>query len=215
MSEITQIAVEKKGRRRERAIYLDGERALTVTESTYLQLGLSVGQTIEDAQIREIETTDGVSRGREDALQLLNHRPRTRHELEQRLTRKGWTEGVIVRVLDHLERAGLIDDARFARLWVDERMRTRPSGMALLRRELRRKGVHEDIIEPILKAYDQESDEVARACDLLQRRQSRYTGLDAPVARRRMLGFLARRGFGAHVIYTAVRHILDNMEEQE
>lgn len=213
MPEITHISVERKGRRRERAIFLDGERAFAVAEESFLRLGLSVGQMLDEALIHEIETTDGVARARESALQLLNYRMRTRHEMEQRLTQKGWSSRVITPVLESLERAGLIDDALFARLWVDDRMRLRPSGIALLRRELRRKGVADDIIDTVLQDHDHESDEMTRAHDLLQRRRSRYEGLEPQVAKRRMVGFLARRGFSSHTIFTAVHQVLDSMEE--
>ena len=154
-----------------------------------------------------------IGRAREDALRLLSHRLRSRNEVEDRLARRGWPSDVIERVLSGLERAGLIDDERFVRLWVDERMRLRPRGIALLRQELRRKGISEEVIEKTLREQEHGSDELARARELLQRRQHQYKGLDPQAARRRMAGFLARRGFDGETVYTAVRQIL--REEKE
>lgn len=151
---------------------------------------------------------ESVGRAREDALRLLSHRMRSRQEVGDRLARRGWDSDVIADVLSRLERVGLIDDERFARLWVDERMRLRPRGLALLRQELRRKGISEETIDRTVSAYRSESDELARARDLLIRRQGRYAGLDPQTARRRMAGLLARRGFDSETVYTAVRQVL-------
>lgn len=149
-----------------------------------------------------------VGRAREEALRFLAHRMRSRQEVGDRLARRGWAAEVIADVLSRLERVGLIDDERFARLWVDERMRLRPRGLALLRQELRRKGISEETIDRTVSAYRSESDELARARDLLIRRQGRYAGLDPQTARRRMAGLLARRGFDSETVYAAVRQVL-------
>ena len=209
MAEITNIIATRKGRRREREVYLDGEHVLTISEETYLKVGLSTGQMLDEAQVREIETIDGLARAREAALRLLNYRMRTRHELKQRLAQKGWSTDVITRVLDSLEQANLIDDAQFARLWIDERLRLKPSGTSLLRRELRRKGIDGEIIEKALQDRTDDSDEATRAYELLQRRWTRYAKLERDVANRRMIGFLSRRGFNSHDIFTAIKRIFN------
>ena len=212
MPEITAINSERRGRKKQRVVCLDGEPGLTITEETYLRFGLSVGQVLDEAEQREIEMMDGVTRAREAALRLLNARMRSRKELTQRLAQKEYSDEVIDRVLDVLAQAGFVDDERFARAWVNDRLRLRPAGLALLRRELRRKGIADEIIGRIMKEHE-DDDEVERACSLLSRRKSRYAGLDPQVARRRMMGFLARRGFNGQTMYTVVKRMLDETKE--
>ena len=213
MPVITDIRIERVKRRRERVIDVDGTRAFTLTEEAFLKAGLSVGQTVTPGETSELEIADGAVRAREQALRLLNHRLRTRREIEQRLRGNEWSSSVITRVMTRLEQAGLIDDARFARLWVEERLRLRPIGVTLLRRELRDKGIDEATIEATLQDREDQQDDAALAYGLLQRRQRQYDGLDPQVSARRMAGFLARRGFDGETVYKAVNRILDEMKE--
>jgi regulatory protein len=212
MPVITDIRTERVKRRRERAVYLDGALSLTVTEETFLRFGLSVGQSLDPERVRDIETADGTARAREQALRFLEHRPRSRREVEQRLGRDGWPASIVVRVVDRLETAGLIDDERFARLWVEERMRLRPSGPRLLRTALFRKGIAPFIVDTVLQEYGRPEDETARAHALLERRRSRYAPLERHVAYRRMADFLARRGFDSDVIHSVVHRMLEELQ---
>lgn len=215
MPVITDIRTERVKRRRERVIYLDGTPTLAVTEETFLRSGLVTGQTLDTAQVQDIETSDGVIRAREQALRFLNHRLRTRREIEQRLTRNGWNAMIISRVVERLTQAGWIDDARFARLWVEERQRLRPAGLSLLRRELRHKGVDAALIDAALQDHRAEDDEPTRAYALLEQRKRRYAGLAPEAAGRRMAGLLSRRGFDGETIYAVVHRMLNDMKEQE
>lgn len=213
MPVITDIRIERVKRRRERLIEVDGAPAFTLTEEAFLRAGLWVGQTVTLAETSELEIADGAVRAREQALRLLNHRLRTHREIEQRLRQNQWSPSVIARAMDRLEQAGWIDDARFARLWVEERLRLRPIGIALLRRELRNKGIDEDTIDVTLQEREHQQDEAAVAYGLLQRRRRQYGGLDSQVAARRMAGYLARRGFFGETVYKAVNRLLDEMKE--
>ena len=208
VQEITAINLEHKGRKKHRVVCLDGGSGLTITEETYLKFGLSVGQILTEAEQREIETGDGVIRAREAALRLLNTRMRSRKELAQRLSQKGYSDEVVEQVLDVLLRTGVVDDDQFARAWVTDRLRLRPAGMGLLRSELRRKGISDEIITRILDEH-KDDDETERAWMLLSKRKTRYTGIDPQVARRRMMGFLARRGFDGQTMHTVVRRMLE------
>ena len=212
---ITDIRTERVKRRRERAIYIDNEWVLNITEETYLRLGLSAGQSIDPAQLREMELTDGVAKAREQALRLVNYRMRTRKELEQRLRQNGWSHEVISQAIQRLEESGIIDDMRFTRQWVDERLRSKPVGLNRLRQELRRKGIDPDTAETVLKEYDDRDEEVNRAYDLLRRRYHQYAALEPMAAQRRMAGFLARRGFDHDIIYHIVHRIIEDFKESD
>lgn len=208
MPEITAINLERKGRKRHHVIYLDGHPGLAITGETYRKFGLSVGQVLTEAKQREIETDDGEIRARNAALMLLNTRMRSRKELAQRLSQKSYSDEVIKRVLDVLSWAGVVDDDQFARAWVNDRLRFRPVGLSLLRHELRRKGIPDEIITGTLNEHE-EDDENERAWLLLLKRKAHYAGLDPQVARRRMMGFLARRGFDGQTVYTVVKRMLE------
>ncbi|MDE2825264.1 MAG: regulatory protein RecX [Gemmatimonadota bacterium] len=213
MPTITDITPRGSGGRRERKVTIDGERILTITEETFLRFGLFDGQAIDPERLQEVELADGVSRAMTEAHRLIDHRMRTRRELVVKLRSKGRTDEVIDQVLDRLENAGLIDDGRFARLWIDERLRRRPAGLSLLRRELCQKGIDAEIVDTALEESASREGETERAYEALRRQSHRYARLDRDAAHRRMVAFLARRGFGQAVIYQVVHRVLDEIEE--
>lgn len=102
-------------------------------------------------------------------------------------------------VLDELTEAGLIDDARFARAWVNDRDRFSPRGAFLLRQELIKKGLSkEDITAALQQRTEREEepvDELEQARALVEGRQRLYAHLPAETRNRRLMAFLLRRGF--------------------
>ena len=213
MPTITDISARGGGRRRERRVTIDGERTLTITEETFLRFGPADGQEMDPERLQEMERADGVARAMAEAHRLIDYRMRTRRELAVRLKSRGRTEDVIEEVLDRLEKVGLIDDGRFARQWIDERLRKRPVGLSLLRREVRQKGIGPEIIDAALEESASGEEEAGRAYEALRRQAHRYARLDRDAAHRRMVAFLARRGFGQAVIYQVVHRVLDEIEE--
>ena len=213
MPTITDIKAQGSGRRRERKVTIDDERTLTITEETFLRFGLVDGQAMDAERLREMELADGVARAMTEAHRLVDHRMRTRRELAVRLRSRGRPEDVVEEVLDRLENVGLIDDGRFARQWIEERLRSRPVGLSLLRRELRQKGIDAEVIEAALEESASGEGEAGRAYEALRRQTYRYARLDRDAAHRRMVAFLGRRGFGRDVIYHVVHRVLDEMEE--
>ena len=79
----------------------------------------------------------------EICLRLLTAAPRTRAQLDQALRRRGMPQSAADAALDRLAGAGLIDDAAFARAWVDTRHRGRGLARRALTAELRQRGVDE------------------------------------------------------------------------
>jgi len=147
-------------------------------------------------------------------LRRLSAAPRTRAELRADLVRRGIPEDVTDRVLDRFAEVGLIDDAAFAQSWVESRQRTRGSARAVLRQELRGKGVDADDAEAALSSIDPEA-ERERARELV-RVKARATSRLEPAARvRRLAGMLQRRGYPSSLAFSVVREVLGEISDQE
>ncbi len=93
----------------------------------------------------------------------------------------------------------MIDDELFARRFVEERLRLRPSGRIVLARDLKRRGVPASVIDVVLDDVLEDVDTAAVARELMMRRANRYRGLGRDKALGRMYGFLGRRGFDSSV----------------
>lgn len=141
-------------------------------------------------------------------LDQLTGRARTRAELSDKLASKGVPDEVGDRLLDRFEEVGLVDDAAFAREWVEQRQRGRGLARRALAQELRRKGVDDDIASEALEEVDGDAEE-ATARRLVQAKLRSVARLDRDRATRRLVGMLARKGHASGVAYRVVREELD------
>lgn len=141
-------------------------------------------------------------RARAYLLKLLKHRPRSRHEAFVRLQQKGFSEEIVESVLEQAARAGVLDDAKFAQLWVEDRLARRPRSRRMLERELRAKGIAPEHIQRALARAG--LDEEALVRELIAERSPRLRSLDEQTRRRRLVGFLRRRGFSERIIRRAL-----------
>lgn len=143
-------------------------------------------------------------------LRLLTVRARTRAELAGRMARNGYPDDVAEVVLGRLADVGLIDDEDFAAQWVRSRQTYAGKGKRALAVELRTKGVDDEIIAAALEDIDAGAERV-RAEQLVERRLRREVlgdGDDAKVMRR-LVGMLARRGYGQSMAVAVVTAALD------
>ncbi|MDQ4006168.1 MAG: recombination regulator RecX [Actinomycetota bacterium] len=144
---------------------------------------------------------------KERALRLLSVRSRSRTELMHRLRRAGYESEEIEEALSDLERVGLIDDERFAREVAEDR-RKRGYGPRAGMAALRQKGVDRAVAERVVEE-SQPEDEEDRAAEVARARWPRLSNLEPPVARRRLLDFLLRRGFDFQVARDACRRVIE------
>jgi regulatory protein len=141
------------------------------------------------------------------ALKATNLRPRSVEELKDKLKQKGFSDAIIAQVVGDFTKTGLINDAKFSKLWVSSRMASNPKGEVVLRRELKDKGVAEDAIEAAINEARKDKSEEEIVSQLAQARISQLTGLDKKTARRRLFGYLKRRGFSFNAIMKVVNEI--------
>jgi regulatory protein len=126
--------------------------------------------------------------------------------LEQALAKRGVEQEESAKILRELEEAGLINDERFARAWVNDRDRFAPRGAFLLKRELQQKGIDPGLIAVALAARTSPSedaeplDELQQAQALVERVEGRYRGLPEATRQRRLSSFLLRRGFTSDTV---------------
>jgi len=164
----------------------------------------------EDSSSFFRDTDQETERARSIALASLNSAPRTRHQLEQKLSTRKVDEEVARAVLDRLTEVGLIDDESYARAWVSSRQRKAISRYAI-KLELQRKGIAVDIIDSVLAEVDGQ-DEIDAAGIFVERKAFSLRRLPPDVLKRRLTGMLCRKGYPPGVAYDIVRRVLDDMD---
>ncbi|WP_308206086.1 regulatory protein RecX [Actinoallomurus spadix] len=145
---------------------------------------------------------------REICLRQLSFSPKTRAQLADALRRKGVPDDVAERVLSRYSEVGLIDDAAFARAWVESRHVGRGLARRALAAELRRRGVADETVSEAVEELGPEQEEAA-ARELVARRLPGTRNLDPVKRTRRLMGMLARKGYSGGLAYRVVREALE------
>ncbi|HDQ72684.1 MAG TPA: regulatory protein RecX [Chloroflexi bacterium] len=189
-------------------VYIDGEFAFGLAAIEAAQL--KVGQFLNDEDIARLNTRDEEEKAYERALNYLSYRPRSEMEVRRNLYKKDLDAEIIDRVIDRLAQANLLDDATFARYWVDNRVRFKPRGVRALRYELRQKGVSDTIIDQVLQDLDDEEN-ARRAAEAGARRLGQLERRDFE---RKLKAYMARRGFSYEVIKPLIEDLWQATQDE-
>lgn len=190
-------------------LYLDGVFHGALAAEVVFAEALHVGDELTEARLAGLARRDAVWRAKESALLLLSFRPRSAGELRRRLAEKGYEAPIVDEVVERLVAAGVVDDAAFSELFVRGRVRGKPQGRRRLEVELRRKGVDAETIDAAIDDVmaREETDDLALARKAAAKFRVRPG--EAPVAsRRRLYGFLGRRGFAPDVLRAVADEVL-------
>jgi regulatory protein len=145
---------------------------------------------------------------RQVCLRLLTLEPRTRVQLADALRKRGIPDDAADEVLGRFADVGLIDDAAFARAWVESRHHGRGLAGRALAAELRRRGVADEEIRDAVAELGPDA-EVAAATRLVERRLASTRGQLPEVRTRRLAGMLARKGYPAGLAFRVIRAALE------
>lgn len=208
-----------------RQIFLNGAPFVVIHASLIEKFGLRIGLEIEAESIEKIIAADEVMRAKNYTIRLLREekddtatdtsedsrptiKPKiyTKSEIARRLEREGFSGEAIEVSIAELIRSGHIRDRKYAENWIARRQKSNPRGKTLLKQELVDKGIDKETAAQVVATVETE-DEAEVALQIAQKRVKQYKRLPTHVAKRRLHGFLARRGFGSDV----VRQVLEQV----
>ncbi|HIE26815.1 TPA: regulatory protein RecX [Candidatus Poribacteria bacterium] len=202
---ITDIQSQRKNSPR-KSIYLDGEFFCSVDGALIIKFGLRIGLSIDEDVLRKIIQEDEILKAKSYAFDLLVRRSYTQKEMYDKLAQR-YAEDAISTTMETLERLGYIKDEEYAKNWVESRKRHKPKGKKALRMELMRKGIDKGTISRVLSEID-DSEEFEMAMEVAKKQIKRYKNLEPNVVRRRLYGFLERRGFDYETINDVLRYVM-------
>jgi regulatory protein len=200
-------AIEPQDRRGGRRVnvFVDGRYAFSLERDVASIVRL--GEPISELQTVELLREDERARALEAALAFLSYRPRSEHEVRERLAKKGILEPVVELVIERLKDSRLLGDHEFARYWVEQRQAHRPRGARALSQELRQKGVASDIVAEALARADEAEQPLEAAYRAAQHRARSLRSLDGRAFQQKLGQFLLRRGFDFETSRAACRRL--------
>ena len=156
----------------------------------------------------------GEEAARAACLKLLTTAPRTRAQLAAALRRRRVPDEIAESVLARFAEVGLIDDAAFARAWVESRHHSRGLARKALAAELRQRGISDGEVRAAVGSLGPQ-EEIAAARRLVMKRIAATRGRPLPTRARQLLGMLARKGYPAGLATQVVREALEQEEADD
>lgn len=205
MFKITDLKPQKRDPQRIN-VYLDGEFAFGVARA--IAPWLQTGQEISSEKITELQAQDEAEKAYQRALNYLSYRERSEEEVCRNLREHDVPEAAIEKVLERLRSNTLISDTRFAAKWVENRAAFHPRSQRALAVELRQKGIANSIIDEVLA----EVDDHKMAYEAAQKKLRQIKGLEWPEFRKKLSGYLGRRGFSYGVTAEVTKQVWDERD---
>jgi regulatory protein len=203
---VTAITPTKRNPRR-LSVFVDRRFAFAVNQNVIGQLGIRVGDALDAQRLAEIEAGEVRQEVFDHAIQYVSRRAHSRRELTQKLLKKGHPPGVVNQTLERLADLGYLDESVFAEM-IARKALNRHNGRRRAEMEIAKAGVPREIAQQAIeKVYGVESS-VEGARKLAEKQRARLEKLEPQVAKRRLVGMLARRGYGHEEIEQVMREIL-------
>lgn len=195
-------------------VSIDGKYRFSLDILQVTELGLKVGQELDEVRLAALEEEGRFGKLYAQALEYCLTRPRSVREMRDYLYRKtlstkyksrrtgeikeraGYTLDLTERVLSRLIEKGYVDDHKFATWWIDNRNFTKGSSLRKLRSELASKGVSSQITEmALMQSERSDSEELEK---VIAKKRRRYPD------DQKLMQYLARQGFSYDDIKSAL-----------
>jgi regulatory protein len=198
-------AIKQQVKRQDRySIYGDGKYLFSFSESELLSSGIKIGQDLDESKLDELRNKAVLDKAYDRALNLISQRLRSEWEIRDYLKRKEYEEAVRDAVVERLCTRGYINDANFAKRWVENRRLLKSTSKRRLSQELRQKRIEDEIIKQTLEADETDETEVLK--DLIERKRKQTKYKDDL----KLMQYLARQGFS----YDNIKSALTSLQEQ-
>ncbi|RPI01973.1 MAG: hypothetical protein EHM64_14800 [Ignavibacteriae bacterium] len=202
-----------RGRRPRYSIHLDDEPALELSDWTIGRYGLRTGDDLDLRTLDKIKSTETETRAKNVAINYLSYRQRSSKEIIDHLKKKGFSPECAGDVARQLESMNMVNDLEFARAFVRDRLKRKPTGSMLLRTQLLAKGIASSMAEMVLSELISPQLQQRSALQAAQRKiQLAHTSrkeVDQEKRKKRLLDFLLRRGFSYEIALKTVHTTLD------
>jgi regulatory protein len=208
---ITAISPQIKSQNRVN-ISVDGKYRFSLDIYQLVDLGIKTGREYNEAELVELMHESQFGKVYSRALEYCLMRPRSAREVRDYLYRKtrpvrsktgelisGVSSDITNRVFDRLLEKKYIDDAKFAKYWVENRSVIKGTSIRKLQNELRLKGVENTIISQVLDESERNDDHELKK--IIIKKRLRYPDDN------KLIAYLARLGFNYDDIKTQISEI--------
>ncbi|MFB3895728.1 MAG: regulatory protein RecX [bacterium] len=205
MPAITSISPQKKHRNRY-SLFVDDQFYAGVDAAVVEMLGLKKGLQVEPGKLQTILEQEEYQQAKNYLFRLLSRRLYSCAEVRKKLATRDYEPKLIDRIITEFINQDWLNDIQFAIQWTESRLRSKPRGLALIRRELYQKGIDKEVIQDVLEKYTNPEAEFDRAIAALRKKKNYTSEPDLLKRKRKIYAYLARRGFNPETIEQTMSH---------
>jgi regulatory protein len=145
---------------------------------------------------------------------MLARAPRSARDLRRRLLLKGEPERDVEAAIERLTAAGLLNDSAYARAFVRSKVSSQGFSRRRLQLELAKRGVAREVADAAIVEIleDEGIDESATVERVARKKLRTLSGLDEETQRRRLLAYLARRGYDVDAVRAVLKTLRNTAE---
>ncbi len=178
-------------------IFIDEKYVFAISKLDASFYNLKQGEDISKEKYDDIVEQVVFSKAKMTALRFLSNQDKTTKEVIKKLKEKGFTKDVTKKTLEFLKSYGYIDDLRFAKKYVNQRVNVKGYGKNKIVYELKLKGVNDRIIENVTENIEEDEE---RSALKLAIKKSRKLDLNDYKDKQKLFAYLQRRGFSYQII---------------
>jgi regulatory protein len=190
------VKAKKIGRNRVELI-IDNDQKVSLAYEVFLKNQVKLGQEISTEFLSLLLDEDQKYQIKQSALNYLSRRSHSKKEIKTKLNQKKFNPKFIEQTLNYLENNGFLNDNSFARLFAEEKVKTKKWGKNKIKSELIKKGISSEIITDVIdKNFDNEV-EIERGIELAQKKFNKLLNHeeDQKKIRSSIYSFLISRGY--------------------
>jgi regulatory protein len=179
------------------SVYIDGKYGFSLREEDFIALSLYELQEITEEKLAYIKETVNFRAAKLAAVKFLSLKVRCEKEVRDKLGSEGFEDCVIEKVIEELKSLGYINDKIYAQKFIFDRNKLKPISKKLLKLELQKRGISDDISDEVLS--DLEIDDFTVAENLVRRKFGKYDIHDETIVKK-IYSFLHHRGYSYSLI---------------
>lgn len=180
-------------------IHFSNNKKITLDNSYIDKYSLAEGSEITDKQLEKIISENEYDRAKEKSFFLLTYRDHSVNELKLKLKKRDFDKKVIDKTIEYLLENGYLDDNKFGKMYLNELLNNKKSGMMIIRKKLYQKGLSRDLIDNLLDNLD---DDIFLSNCLfhLNKKKILLKKIHDKSFKNKLYNYLSRKGFRYEII---------------
>lgn len=209
MPTVTSIKQQKNKKRLN--IFLDYKYAFSVDLETFLKNGLKEGKEYNQEDVDALIKQSEFKKNLDKVLKFAMTRPRSEKEINDYFKRKKIPEVLQKDLFNQLNRFNLLNDLEFASWWINQRISSNRKSKKEIEFELLQKGIKRDTIVEVFSKINFNEYELAKK--IMEKKISRWIGLDQKQRDFKLSRYLASKGFDWNVIDNVLKYLKEARDE--